>query len=99
MNPYLKAIDNIKYWARPEAVPGDWTTVAAKMKVLPLPRGTCFIIGPWNFPINCLLRPLVSAISAGCTAVIKPSEIAINTCRLLLVSSHDITIIILMKMI
>ena len=56
----------------------------AKMTINPEPRGTTFIIGPWNFPINCLLRPLCSAIASGCTAVIKPSEVAINTCRLLI---------------
>lgn len=37
------------------------------------------IIGAWNYPVNVLLLPLVGAIAAGCTAVIKPSELAANT--------------------
>ncbi|KAL2171571.1 hypothetical protein VTG60DRAFT_2404 [Thermothelomyces hinnuleus] len=39
------------------------------------PLGTVLIIGPYNFPIQLTLAPLVGAISAGCTAVIKPSEL------------------------
>ncbi|WP_367916079.1 aldehyde dehydrogenase family protein [Leadbetterella sp. DM7] len=38
------------------------------------PKGTCLIISPWNFPVNLSLGPLVSAVAAGNTAVIKPSE-------------------------
>ena len=47
------------------------SSMMAKMTINPEPRGCALIIGPWNFPLNCLLRPLVSAIAAGCTAVIK----------------------------
>ena len=38
------------------------------------PKGVCLIISPWNFPINLTLGPLVSAIAAGNTVIIKPSE-------------------------
>lgn len=38
------------------------------------PKGKILIISPWNFPFLLALMPLVSAISAGCTAIIKPSE-------------------------
>lgn len=37
------------------------------------PLGTALIVSPWNYPIQLLLNPLVGAISAGCTAVLKPS--------------------------
>jgi len=40
------------------------------------PRGTTLIIGAWNFPLNLCLVPLAAAISAGCTAVLKPSEVS-----------------------
>ncbi|KAF3048812.1 hypothetical protein E8E11_004193 [Didymella keratinophila] len=42
------------------------------------PRGVVFIIGPWNFPDTLTICPLAAAISAGCTALIKPSELAAN---------------------
>jgi acyl-CoA reductase-like NAD-dependent aldehyde dehydrogenase len=37
------------------------------------------IIGTWNYPVNLLFLPFVGAIAAGCTVVIKPSELAVNT--------------------
>jgi acyl-CoA reductase-like NAD-dependent aldehyde dehydrogenase len=40
------------------------------------PKGVALIIGPWNFPLDLCLTPLVSAIAAGCCVVIKPSEVA-----------------------
>uniref|UniRef100_A0A8C5QQ48 Aldehyde dehydrogenase domain-containing protein n=1 Tax=Leptobrachium leishanense TaxID=445787 RepID=A0A8C5QQ48_9ANUR len=40
----------------------------------PSPRGRCLIIGPWNYPLNTVLGPLVSAVAAGNTAIVKPSE-------------------------
>ncbi|KAL2178281.1 Aldehyde/histidinol dehydrogenase [Thermothelomyces heterothallicus CBS 202.75] len=46
-----------------------------KFRVKKEPLGTVLIIGPYNFPIQLTLAPLVGAISAGCTAVIKPSEL------------------------
>ena len=37
------------------------------------PLGTALIVSPWNYPVQLLLNPLVGAISAGCTSVLKPS--------------------------
>ncbi|MFP3561454.1 aldehyde dehydrogenase family protein, partial [Paraburkholderia sp. SIMBA_049] len=42
------------------------------------PRGRCLIIGPWNYPLNTLLGPLVSAVAAGNTAILIPSELTPN---------------------
>eukprot|EP01083_Nonionella_stella_P008449 24383_1 len=47
------------------------------------PRGNVLIIGPWNFPTNLVIVPLAGAIAAGCTAIIKPSEVAMNVSQLL----------------
>lgn len=46
-------------------------------------KGVVLIIGPWNFPIEVVLTPLVAAISAGCPVVVKPSEVAANSAALL----------------
>jgi len=46
-----------------------------KFRVRKEPLGTVLIIGPYNYPVQLLLCPLVGAIAAGCTAVIKPSEL------------------------
>ncbi|KAG0314687.1 Aldehyde dehydrogenase, dimeric NADP-preferring [Dissophora globulifera] len=43
------------------------------------PLGTVLIIGPWNYPINLVLEPLIGAIAAGNTCVLKPSEVSEHT--------------------
>ena len=40
------------------------------------PLGVVLIIGPWNYPVQLLLAPLVGAIAAGNCAVLKPSEVS-----------------------
>ncbi|KAF9287909.1 hypothetical protein BGZ68_001114 [Mortierella alpina] len=45
------------------------------------PKGTVLIIGAWNYPVSLALAPLIGAIAAGCTAVIKPSELAPSTAK------------------
>lgn len=47
------------------------------------PYGVCLIIGAWNFPILLVLSPLVGAIAAGNSAVLKPSELSAHTAKLL----------------
>lgn len=47
--------------------------------IQPEPYGVALIIGPWNYPLQLLLSPLVGAIAAGNCAVLKPSELAPNT--------------------
>lgn len=42
------------------------------------PKGRCLIVSPWNYPVNLSLGPLVSAIAAGNTVIIKPSEMTPN---------------------
>ncbi|RZL06797.1 MAG: aldehyde dehydrogenase family protein, partial [Rubrivivax sp.] len=42
------------------------------------PRGRCLIVAPWNFPLNLCFGPLVSALAAGNTVILKPSEMTPN---------------------
>lgn len=55
------------------AVPAAYSLM--KFRVRKEPLGAVLIIGPYNYPIQLLLCPLVGAIGAGCTAVLKPSEL------------------------
>ena len=48
---------------------------AMKFRIRKEPLGTVLIIGPYNFPVQLLISPLIGAIAAGCTAVLKPSEL------------------------
>lgn len=55
------------------------TDFPSKSFIMPHPFGNVLIISPWNYPINLSLAPLVGAIAAGNTAIIKPSEFSVNT--------------------
>jgi aldehyde dehydrogenase (NAD+) len=55
------------------------TDFPAKSFIMPHPFGNVLIISPWNYPVNLTLTPLVGAIAAGNTAIIKPSEFSIHT--------------------
>src|SRR5699024_848839 len=61
-------------WMRPRRVRPTLLTLGNSGAVRCEPRGVCLIISPWNYPINLTLGPLVSAIAAGNTAILKPSE-------------------------
>ncbi|CAB4382444.1 aldehyde dehydrogenase 3 family, member D1 [Rhizophagus irregularis] len=75
----LEALNNLDRWASPEYVKTSLMFKINKCHIKKDPVGTVLIIGAWNYPVNVLLLPLVGAIAAGCTAVIKPSELAANT--------------------
>lgn len=68
------AIHNIRYWARDEYKKTPLALLGTKAKVIKEPKGVALIIAPWNFPFNLAIGPLVSAVAAGCCAVVKPSE-------------------------
>eukprot|EP00611_Tribonema_gayanum_P007849 TRINITY_DN17286_c0_g1_i1.p1 TRINITY_DN17286_c0_g1~~TRINITY_DN17286_c0_g1_i1.p1 ORF type:complete len:216 (-),score=74.89 TRINITY_DN17286_c0_g1_i1:1197-1844(-) len=68
--------------ARSVPTPPDAKDVG-RWKIVPEPYGVVLIIGPWNFPFNLVMVPLIAAIAAGNVAVIKPSEIAANTTALI----------------
>jgi aldehyde dehydrogenase (NAD+) len=68
------AVAHLAKWMRPRRVWPTLTTLGTRAQVLVQPRGRCLIIGPWNYPVNTLLGPLVSAIAAGNTVILKPSE-------------------------
>lgn len=69
------AMAKLHAWMRPRRVAPTLTTLGSPARVLYQPRGRCLIVGPWNYPVNTLLGPLVSAIAAGNTVVLKPSEL------------------------
>lgn len=55
------------------------TVFPAKSFLVPEPFGKVLIISPWNYPFQLIFNPLVGTIGAGNTAVVKPSEYALNT--------------------
>jgi aldehyde dehydrogenase (NAD+) len=69
------AIRHLKHWMKPKRVWPTLLTLGTQSYVQYEPRGCCLIIGPFNYPVNLTLGPLVSAIAAGNTAILKPSEL------------------------
>lgn len=68
------AIRNLKKWMKPRRVMPTSIMVGTIASMEYQPRGVALIISPWNFPVNLTFCPLISAIAAGCTAIVKPSE-------------------------
>ncbi|BDS11712.1 aldehyde dehydrogenase [Aureispira anguillae] len=78
-----KSIAKLKTWARPKKVKTPPFHYVASSYIKPDPYGNILIIAPWNYPVQLLLAPLVGAIAAGNTAILKPSEYAVHTSTLL----------------
>ncbi len=66
-------------WMKPVKVGIPLPMLGSSAEIRYQPRGVCLIISPWNFPINLTLMPLVSAIAAGNTVVLKTSELTPHT--------------------
>ena len=73
------ATRSLRRWAAPRKSRTPWFVAPARGWVQPEPFGVALILGPWNYPVQLLLSPLVSAIAAGNCAVLKPSELAPRT--------------------
>ncbi|WOD43758.1 aldehyde dehydrogenase [Hwangdonia lutea] len=77
------AIKNLKSWSKPERVKSSVLLFPSKDYIYKSPYGTVLIIGPWNYPFQLAINPLIMAIAAGNTVVLKPSELTPNTSELL----------------
>ena len=77
------AIKNLKAWMKPKSVSTPLPLLGTSGKIYYEPKGCALIIAPWNYPFNLAIGPLVSALAAGCPAIIKPSELTPNTSSLI----------------
>lgn len=67
------AISHVGRWARCRRRHTPLTGMPSSSYIIREPLGCSLIVSPWNYPVQLLLSPLVGAISAGCTAILKPS--------------------------
>ncbi len=72
----LKKMDS---WASPKRVSASWMNWPSSDYIYKEPYGAVLIIAPWNYPFQLALAPLIGAIAAGNTAVVKPSEVTPHT--------------------
>jgi len=82
-NELNNAIRNLKKWSKKKRVSTNLANFPAKSYIIPEPLGTVLVISAWNYPYQIALIPAISAIAAGNTVVIKPSEIPNNTSKVL----------------
>ncbi|MBO5741219.1 MAG: aldehyde dehydrogenase family protein, partial [Bacteroidaceae bacterium] len=76
-------LHHLKRWITPKRVGTPLKMMPSRSKVVAEPLGCTLIMAPWNYPVQLLLNPLVGAISAGCTAVLKPSPYVPHTSKVL----------------
>lgn len=76
-------LKNITEWAEPQRVNTPISMFGSASWVQMESKGNCLIISPWNYPFNLAIKPLVQAIAAGNTIILKPSELTPNTARLI----------------
>ncbi|MEO0942172.1 MAG: aldehyde dehydrogenase [Cyanobacteria bacterium J06642_12] len=76
-----KALKDLTRWMRPEKVKLGIDQFPGSAWRQPEPLGVVLIIGPWNYPFQLMMSPLVGAIAAGNCAVLKPSEHAPHTSK------------------
>lgn len=70
------AIRHLQLWMAKEKVRTNLLNVPSSSYILKEPLGVVLIIGPWNYPFQLLINPLIGAIAAGNCVVLKPSEFA-----------------------
>lgn len=73
------AIKNLKKWTKVKRVKNDAAQLPGKSYIYKSHYGAVLIIGPYNYPFQLLIEPLIGAISGGNTVILKPSEYATNT--------------------
>lgn len=77
------AKSNLRQWMRKQKVDTPMSMLGSSSYYIYEPKGVCLIISPWNFPFNLTFGPLVSAIAAGNSVIIKPSEMTPNSSALM----------------
>ena len=78
-----RTINNINKWEKPKRVFPSLLNFPSSDYLYSEPYGTVLIIAPWNYPYQLALAPLIGAVAAGNTVVLKPSELTPNTSALL----------------
>lgn len=76
------ALQQLDKWAKPEKVGTPLFHFKASSQIYSEPYGNILVIAPWNYPFQLLLAPVIGAIAAGNTVVMKPSEYAPHTAKL-----------------
>ena len=72
-------IKMLPLWSRPRRVKSSLINFPSRDFIKPEPYGVTLMISPWNYPFQLAITPLIGAVAAGNTVILKPSEHAPNT--------------------
>ena len=75
-------LKNIEKWAKPKRVKSSLLSFPSSDYIYSEPYGKVLVISPWNYPFQLAILPVLSAVAAGNTVVLKPSEHAPHTSKL-----------------
>lgn len=82
-NEVKHLISHLPEWMEAKKVPTPITYLGTRSEVRIEGKGVCLILAPWNYPFMLAIGPMLSAIAAGCTVVLKPSEMTPATSALM----------------
>ncbi|MCW3084117.1 MAG: Aldehyde Dehydrogenase [Bacteroidetes bacterium] len=84
------AVKKLARWSSRQRVATNMANFPAKSYIIPEPLGVTFIMGAWNYPYQLSLAPVVAAMAAGNTIILKPSEIPVHSSAILakLINEH-----------
>ena len=82
-NNIRNILNHLRDWMLPKAVPTPFVLWPGRSRIMFEPYGKVLVIGPFNYPLHLVVAPLAAALSAGNTAVVKPSRQTPNVSRVL----------------
>lgn len=75
------ALAKIKKWSKKKRVSTGIVNFPGRSYIIPEPLGVALVIGAWNYPYQLSIAPVIAALAAGCTVILKPSEIASHSSK------------------
>ncbi|MDG2396093.1 MAG: aldehyde dehydrogenase family protein [Flavobacteriaceae bacterium] len=76
-------LKNLNNWGKPKRIKSSILNFPSKDYLIPEPYGITLHISPWNYPFQLAIGPMIGAVAAGNTVILKPSEYSINTSKLI----------------
>ncbi len=83
-------LKKLNAWAKPKRVFPSLLNFPSTDKIYYEPYGTILVIAPWNYPYQLAFLPVIGAIAAGNTVVLKPSELTPNTSKIIKTIIHHV---------
>ncbi|XP_046465207.1 aldehyde dehydrogenase, dimeric NADP-preferring isoform X1 [Neodiprion pinetum] len=82
-NEAILLLDNLAEWSAPEKPPKGIVNILDSVKIYKDPYGVVLIIGPWNYPFQLSVVPMIAAMAAGNCVILKPSEVSSATSKIM----------------